>query len=200
LEKSRLFFEHLAAEWDARQPPDRQHKLDQLLFHFDAQIKPAKIILEVGTGTGGLLPVLKQHNSLARIIQIDFANAMLVRAQVNRNGDELVQADVHQLPFAAITFDLVICLNSFPHFKQKLLALQTIHSVMPTGGHLLILHELSREKVNAIHQNARAAEIHQDLLLENDEMHRIFFESGFLEIKIDDGPDRYSVVARKQTH
>ena len=86
------------------------------------------MILEVGTGTGGLLPVLKQHNPSAGITQIDFANAMLVRAQVNRNGDQLVQADVHQLPFAPFTFDLVICHNSFPHFRQKLSALVSIHT------------------------------------------------------------------------
>jgi ubiquinone/menaquinone biosynthesis C-methylase UbiE len=197
LEKSRLFFEHLAAEWDTRQPPDREFKLDQLLSHFDDQIKPARMILEVGTGTGGLLPVLKHHNSSAGIIQIDFANAMLVRAQVNRNGDQLAQADVHQLPFVPFTFDLVICHNSFPHFKQKLLALRSIHSNMSIGGHLLILHELSREKVNEIHQNARAVEIHQDIIPENDEMQRILSASGFMEITIDDGQARYSVTAMK---
>ena len=68
---------------------------------------------------------------------------------------------------------------------------------MLPGGNLLILHELNREKVNEIHQNARAVEIHQDLIPENDEMHRILTVSGFMEIKIDDGPDRYSVVATK---
>jgi ubiquinone/menaquinone biosynthesis C-methylase UbiE len=197
LDTSRLFFEHLAAEWNAHQPADRHENLDQLITAFDEQIKPAKMILEVGTGTGGLLPVLREHNIGAFIVQVDFANAMLTCAQSNCNGDQLVQADAHHLPFQSGYFDLVICHNSFPHFKQKHLALQSILQVLRPGGKLLILHEISRERVNAIHQNAAAVEIHQDLLPENNEMARLLSEGRFVKIKVDDAQNRYSVIAGK---
>ncbi len=193
----RLFFEHLAAEWDARQPVDREEKLDQLINSFDGLIKAASTILEVGTGTGGLLPILRKHNPAAKIIQVDFANAMLMRAQANRNGDHLVQADAHQLPFEAHFFDLVICHNSFPHFCCKPLALQSLCTVLQPDGIMLILHEISRKRVNEVHQRASAVEIHQDLLPENDEMHQLLAGGGFSKIQIDDGLNRYTVVARK---
>jgi ubiquinone/menaquinone biosynthesis C-methylase UbiE len=197
LESSRLFFEHLAAEWDARQPADRREKLDQLIAGFDAQIKHCTKILEVGTGTGGLLPVLREHNAGAFIVQVDFANAMLACAQSNCNGDQLVQADAHHLPFQPGYFDMVICHNSFPHFKQKPLALQSIYKVLRSGGRLLILHEISRERVNAIHQNAAAMEIHQDLLPENDRMVRLLVKCRFIKTQVDDDQNRYSVIAGK---
>lgn len=197
MESSRLFFEHLAAEWDARQPADRREKLDQLITAFDAQIKTSTRILEVGTGTGGLLPVLRTHNANALIVQVDFANAMLMCAQSNCNGDHLVQADAHQLPFQTNYFDLVICHNSFPHFKQKPLALHSIYQILQPGSKMLILHEISRERVNAIHQNAAAVEIHQDLLPENDEMYQMLVSTGFTDIQINDSQDRYTVAVKK---
>lgn len=193
----RLFFEHLAAEWDARQPADREEKLDQLVTSFDGLIMAAGTILEVGTGTGGLLPILRKHNPAAKIIQVDFANAMLMRAQTNCNGNLLVQADAHQLPFVSGLFDVVICHNSFPHFRYKEHALQSLRSVLRSDGQLLILHEISREKVNEVHRRAAAVEIHQDLLPENDEMHQLLAGGGFSEIQIDDSLNRYAAVAKK---
>lgn len=193
----RLFFEHLAVEWDARQPADRTVKLDQLIGSFDVPIKAANTILDVGTGTGGLLPILRKHNPAAKIIQVDFANAMLLRALANNNGDYLVQADAHQLPFVSSSIDVVVCHNSFPHFRYKMQALQSLRSVLRAGGQLLILHEISRERVNEVHRRAAAVEIHQDLLPEKDEMHQLLAGGGFSEIQINDDLNHYSAVARK---
>jgi ubiquinone/menaquinone biosynthesis C-methylase UbiE len=142
LKTSRAFFEHLAEEWDNRQPPDRPIKLDQLLSRFDAYIQTADLLLEVGTGTGGLLPLLKKRYPKPKIIQIDFANAMLIRAQNKHNDDHLVQADVHELPFPREKYSVVLCHNSFPHFKEKLIALKEMRRVLQPGGVLLIMHEM----------------------------------------------------------
>ena len=196
MKTSRLFFEHLAAEWDDRQPSERQVKLDGLLSRFDVHIQAADLALEVGTGTGGLLPLLKKRYPKPEFIQIDFANAMLIRAQKNHNGDYLVQADVHELPFLNRGFSAVICHNSFPHFKEKVNALKEIRRVLQPGGILLILHELSREKVNFIHQHALAEEIHQDLLSSGEEMKKILHQAGFFSEIIEDFKEHYAACAR----
>ncbi len=196
MKTSRLFFEHLAAEWDDRQPPERQNKLDSLLSRFDAYIQKADLVLEVGTGTGGLLPILKKRYIRPEFIQIDFANAMLLRAQKNHNGDQLVQADAHKLPFSNKTFSAVICHNSFPHFKEKMIVLKGMRFVLQPGGVLLILHEHSREKVNYIHQHALAVEIHQDLLPGKEQMKKLLQQAGFTVVVIEDNEDHYAVCAR----
>jgi len=196
LKTSRLFFEHLAAEWDDRQPPGRSEKLDSLLSRFDAYIQTADLVLEVGTGTGGLLPLLKKRYPKQEFIQIDFANAMLIRAQKNHNGNHLVQADVHELPFLDRGFSVVICHNSFPHFREKVIALKEMRRVLLPGGVLLILHELSREKVNYIHQHALAEEIHQDLLPSGEEIKKLFLQAGFSPEIIEDFEEHYAACAR----
>ncbi len=196
MKTSRLFFEHLAAEWDDRQPPERQAKLDRLLSRFDAHIQAADLVLEVGTGTGGLLPLLKKRYPKPKFIQIDFANAMLLHAQKNHNGGHLVQADVHELPFLDRGFSVVICHNSFPHFKEKVIALNEMRRVLQPGGVLLILHELSRAKVNYIHQHALAEEIHQDLLPSGEEIRKLLHQAGFFPEIIEDVEDHYAVCAK----
>lgn len=196
MKTSRLFFEHLAAEWDDRQPSDRQAKLNRLLSHFDAHIQTADLVLEVGTGTGGLLPLLKKRYPKPKFIQIDFANAMLLRAQKNNNGEHLFQADVHELPFPREKFSVVICHNSFPHFKEKVIALKEMRRVLQPGGILLILHELSRAKVNTIHQHALAEEIHQDLLPSGEEIGKLLLQTGFFPEIIEDVEDHYAACAR----
>jgi ubiquinone/menaquinone biosynthesis C-methylase UbiE len=196
LNPSRLFFEHLAAEWDDRQPPERQKKLNSLFSRFDTFIQNAELVLEMGTGTGGLLPILKKRYTKPEFIQIDFANAMLQRAQKNHNGDQLVQADAHELPFSDKTFSVVICHNSFPHFKEKMIALKGMRCVLKPGGTLFILHEQSREKVNYIHQHALAKEIHQDLLPDGEEIKILMQQTGFLPVIIEDYEDHYAVCAK----
>ena len=198
MKTSRLFFEHLAVEWDNRQPPERQAKLDRLLSRFDVYIQTANLVLEVGTGTGGLIPLLKKRYPKPRFIQIDFANSMLLRAQENHHGDHLVQADVHELPFPDRKFSVVICHNSFPHFIEKVIALKEMRHVLQLGGILLILHELSREKVNYIHQHALAEEIHQDLLPSGEEIKKLFQQAEFFPEIIEDFEDHYAVCARTQ--
>ena len=196
MKTSKLFFEHLAAEWDNRQPPEWQAKLDRLLFRFDAYIQTADRVLEVGTGTGSLLPMLKKRYPKSEFIQVDFANAMLVRAQKNHNGGHLVQSDVHDLPFPDKRFSVVICHNSFPHFKEKVIALGEMRRALQTGGTLLILHELSREKVNYIHQHALAEEIHKDLLPSGEETRKMLLQAGFFPGIIEDSEDHYAICAK----
>jgi len=190
----RLFFEHLAQEWDDRQPADRQEILDQLISRVSHFVYDTGLLLEVGTGTGGLIPVLKKHFPKSLIISIDFANAMLMRAQ--RYNGRVVQADVHHLSFPERYFSSVICHNSFPHFKDKLQSLKEIRRVLLPESNLLLLHELSRERVNYIHQTARAVEIHQDLLPSGEELARLFLQAGFEPAIIEDAPDHYVACAR----
>ncbi len=186
----------MAAEWDNRQPPDRQAILDKLLSRFDAYIQNADMVLEVGTGTGGLLPLLKKRYPKPDIIQIDFASAMLQCAQRKHYGDHLVQADVHDLPFLTRKFSAVICHNSFPHFKEKGIALREMQRVLQPGGVLLILHELNREKVNFIHRHALAMEIHRDLLPSGKEIRKLLQQAEFASITIEDCEDHYAICAR----
>jgi ubiquinone/menaquinone biosynthesis C-methylase UbiE len=197
----RAFFEDLAERWDAQQPADRLEVLGQLLASFDTMLGAAQVILEVGTGTGALIPCLKERAPAARLVSIDLAYAMLRRARQRGMGALLVQADAHQLPFASdgppvSGFDLVVCHNSFPHFADKPAVLLDLARVLRPGGHLLILHDLSREKVNAIHSGAGEA-VRNDLLPPGIETEHMLVRAGFIPLQVQDTEEHYVVVGRR---
>jgi ubiquinone/menaquinone biosynthesis C-methylase UbiE len=191
------FFESLASEWDAQQPPDRTTLLNRLLTPFAQVFENAKAILEVGTGTGALIPCLQGWATTANLVSIDLAGEMLRHARQRCPEAIVAQADVHHLPFVMPGFDLVVCHNSFPHFVDKPAALLNLWCALQPGGHLLILHDLGREQVNAIHQGARASVIHNDLLPAGVETRQMLIQAGFSDAQVWDAEDRYVAVASR---
>lgn len=194
----RAFFEDLAERWDAQQPPDRQDVLRRLLAPFTAKLGTARAILEVGSGTGALIPCLRERAPAARLVSIDLAHAMLRRARRRCPDAALVQADVHRPPFIqqAGAFDLAVCHNSFPHFADKPSALRELARVLAPGGRLLILHDLSRAEVNAIH-GGTGPPIHHDLLPPGEEARRMLLEAGFSDVWVEDVPAHYMVSGQR---
>lgn len=192
----RAFFERLAEEWDAQQPPDREERLWRLLAPHRNNLEDARSVLEVGTGTGALIPLLREMAPAARIVSIDLAHGMLRQARARCPDAWLVQADVHALPFPAGAFDRSVCHNAFPHFRDPGAALAELARTLRPGGVLLILHDLSREEVNAIHQGAGGA-IGSDVLPPGAELHRMLADNGFSPLSVEDGPDGYRAVGTR---
>jgi ubiquinone/menaquinone biosynthesis C-methylase UbiE len=194
----RAFFEDLAERWDAQQPLDRQEVLRRLLAPFAAELGAALAILEVGSGTGALIPCLRERAPVAQLVSIDLAHAMLRRARRRCPDAALVQADVHRLPFIqqAGVFDLAVCHNSFPHFTDMPSALRGLARVLAPGGRLLILHDLSRERVNAIHGGA-GPPIHHDMLPPGEEARQMLFGAGFSDVWVEDTPAHYMIDSVK---
>jgi len=192
----RAFFDDLAGRWDGFQSPDRGEVLRRLLAPFAPLLSTAGAILEVGTGTGALIPCLRERAPGTRLVSIDLAAEMLRRARLRCPDAAAVQADAHRLPFAAPCFDLVVCHNSFPHFADKPAALDALACLLRPGGHLLILHDLSRARVNAIHSGGGAA-IQNDLLPPGDEAGRMLVRAGFGDVQVEDAVEHYVIAGRK---
>lgn len=197
----RDYFEQLAQSWDDLQPANRVEVLSQLLTPFESPLSSTQAILEVGTGTGALRIPLQERAPSATIVSIDLARAMLQRARQRCPTAILVQADVHHLPFRFTPprhsgFDLVVCHNSFPHFADKPAALAELARILRPGGNLLILHDLSREEVNAIH-GAGGEAIQKDLLPPGSEVARMLKEARFTRVQVEDTEERYVVSGRQ---
>ena len=94
-----------------------------------------------------------------------------------------------------ITFDAVVCYSSFPHFQDKPKALNVINRALERGGELFICHTSSRNTINGIHR--QIPEVEKDLIPEEDEMRQLLLTTGFSEISIWDGDDRYLASAKK---
>jgi len=192
----RDYFERRAPDWDSEMPAHLDETLRQLVAAFAAEFGAARAILEIGTGTGALIPCLLEHTPAARLVSLDLAHAMLRQAHQRCPGALLVQGDVHALPFpsaAARSFDLVVCHNSFPHFADKPRALAEIGRVLRPGGQVLILHNNSRERVNTIHSQA-GGPIAEDFLPPGGEMRLLLVEAGYGAVWVEDAADHYLAV------
>ena len=191
----RTHFEILAERWDGMQTPDRGERLRRMLEPVAPLCAATQSILEVGTGTGALIPCLQECAPSARLVSIDLAAEMLRRAQQRCPDAAVVQADAQRPPFSPSGFDLIVCHNSFPHFSDKPAALLSLARALVPGGYLLILHDLSREKVNTIHSSSAKA-IQNDLLPPGAETAQMLTEAGFSVLTVKDTDDGYRVVAR----
>lgn len=137
--ESREFFAGIASRWDQiRQQyehPDLQTRALSALV--DRRLR----ILDIGTGTGGMLPVLASATDA--VVALDNSLAMLGRAQAlcRTEGLDSVRfcaADIRQLPFADEAFDAVHCAMTLLHVPHPALALLEMARVVVPGGKVLV--------------------------------------------------------------
>ncbi|MCS7071658.1 MAG: class I SAM-dependent methyltransferase [Anaerolinea sp.] len=177
-------------------PSDYSARLSQFMHPLAAAIAPAHIILEIGTGTGALVPVLGEIVPQATVIAVDLAWAMLVQATKRCPSAHFAQADAHALPFPTDSIDVAICHNSFPHFADQHRALRELLRILKSRGWALILHNNPRDVVNAIHSRA-GYPIDADLLPPGDVLRSMLIETGFSSVHVEDTDRHYVVSGRK---
>lgn len=153
-EKEILFFNQLAERWDDLRSAD-QKKISMLVGMIN--ISEGDSIVDVGSGTGVLLPFLKHASGESgQITAIDFAaNMIALSAAKHRHltGITYVTGDILGYE-APQPFDKIVCFNFFPHISDKPVFLHQVKHLLKPGGMLVIMHDISRHAVNAIHQTS----------------------------------------------
>jgi len=191
----RTYFNHRAVVWDETNSEADMTKLEVMVKRLN--IKPGSTVLDVGSGTGVLIPfLLRRIGGEGRLVALDVAEEMLKRAQAKGYKDvAYLHADVTSIPVGDEVFDVVVCYSSFPHFRDKLRALAEINRVTKGGGRLLICHTSSRAMINQLHRQIPAVE--NDIIPDEPEMQFLLSRAGFTDIKIDDSNEGYLARARK---
>lgn len=189
------YFERLAATWDASQPPGRPARLRTLWMGLAPWWRGAQAVLDVGAGSGALLPLLHEALPGARLVAVDLAAAMLRCAQARGTGAAPVQADAHALPFPPACFDAVLCDSALPHLRDRPHALREMARLLRPGGALIVLHDAGREAIHHIHAHADRA-IRHDMLPERDELARLLVDAGLTDVMVDDAADHCIACAR----
>ncbi|MCK4340591.1 MAG: methyltransferase domain-containing protein [Phycisphaerae bacterium] len=145
------FFDRLAPQWDADQPPiaETLARLDQLQPTLGLQA--GDDVLEVGCGTGLVTNWLLEQVRPGRVTALDFSPAMIAHAQARGVEAEFRHADVCSDDLGRALYDLVWCMHVFPHFRDQAAALRHLARALKPGGALLVLHLDSRQTINAFH-------------------------------------------------
>ncbi|WP_406040497.1 class I SAM-dependent methyltransferase [Micromonospora sp. NBC_00898] len=110
-------------------------------------------VLEVAPGPGYLAVELARRGPF-RVTGLDVSRTFVELAgeRARRAGVDVTfrHGDVHELPFGADTFDLVVCQAAFKNFTRPVRALDEMHRVLRPGGRAVI-HDLradvSREEI-----------------------------------------------------
>jgi ubiquinone/menaquinone biosynthesis C-methylase UbiE len=191
------YFDQLAPTWDKELTPERLKCLGNIVKELG--IKPGYYVLDIGSGTGILLPFLiAELGDEGKIVALDFSAEMLGQAQA-KNFPPIVgfaQADVRAIPLADNSVDLAICNSVFPHFNDKGKALEEIARVLRNNGRLVICHTMSRAMINQLHQSAGGI-VASDLLPPESQLRGLIKQAGLRVTHFEDSPERYLVIAEK---
>lgn len=149
-DKVAAFFDSAAENWDKANDADPAvlEKITDI-----AGVSEQKSVLDVGCGTGIMLPLYLGRRA-GRITAVDISENMLGIAEKKFPcfGIDFVCADIVSFPCEE-KFDCVITHNAFPHFLEQEKALARLKALTAPGGRLTIAHSISREDVIKCHEN-----------------------------------------------
>ncbi|MGA1865208.1 MAG: class I SAM-dependent methyltransferase [bacterium] len=107
------------------------------------RIKRGSYVLNIGTRTGNLVPLLKRKvRRDGRIIALDHSHDILQNTKRKKTKVPAlyIQADAENIPLPDDYCDYVICFAVFPSFQNKKKALLEITRVLKNKGKILIVH------------------------------------------------------------
>ncbi|MEZ4386593.1 MAG: metalloregulator ArsR/SmtB family transcription factor [Candidatus Krumholzibacteriia bacterium] len=138
--RGRELFAGVADHWDRIR---RQYEHPDLQAGMVAALVPTgRRVVDVGTGSGALLPLLAMSG--AEVVAVDHSAALLARARrrirdAGLGGITFQQADVRTLPFADATFDAAYTSMVLHHLPEPAAAVVELARVVRPGGRVVIV-------------------------------------------------------------
>jgi demethylmenaquinone methyltransferase/2-methoxy-6-polyprenyl-1,4-benzoquinol methylase len=157
------FFNSLAGAWDERCRDDHG-RINEILDMLP--IRKGDGVLDVGTGTGVLIPfLLERIGEKGTIIAVDMAEKMIEIAQKKFTYDNVffIADNLFTAGLPEAVFDIIICYSVFPHFDNQANAVKLLTRHLKTGGTIAICHSRGRDEINSKHESASPAVAHDHL-------------------------------------
>lgn len=196
MHREQQFFDQLAERWDELRDVN-DSKLAHLVEMID--INPGDRILDIGCGTGVLVPYIKKAvGDAGRITAVDFSVNMIAKAKEKHRGMKGVHflaADIMDFHYDE-TFNKIICLNFFPHVRDKQAFLLKLRGMLAEDGCLVIMHDISRSAVNGIHEDCDV--VKNDRLPPGEKTAELLGELSYLAIEVIDNDEMYFIRACKR--
>lgn len=159
------YFDGHAEGWDAKTYTQEHKKRIPHIIN-SLGIEAGSFVLDIGTGTGILLPHLLEHiTEIGRIIALDISSQMIktARQRYATKNIDFIQGQVEYLPLETSTADVAVCFSVFPHFQHHPRALTELNRVIKKGGELFILHLEGSESLNRFHSSLEGPVTHHRL-------------------------------------
>jgi SAM-dependent methyltransferase len=159
-----------------------------------AGIVKGDTVLDVGTGTGILIPLIQMYEP-AHIYACDLSEKML--QQVNRNyaGVNTIASDVRDLSLPDASIDVVFVNACYPNIADKAGALANIARMMRPGGRMAVSHPLGKSFIDTLR---KTSPFPLDDFPEKSEAERLLAPFGFDIKTFVNEPRLYILLAVKQ--
>jgi len=198
MERLRDYFDRHASSWDEMlKYNERTSELLEVVSWFG--LAEGHWVLDVGTGTGILLPLIRQAiGPKGMLIGFDFSFKMLEKAKLREYFGEKIflTSTAESIPLRSALFDQITCFSAFPHFTNKAKTLVEMVRVLKSGGVLSIAHLQSVEELNQFHRHL-GGPVANDLLPHAERIRSLMTESGLWDISIINQPGKFLAQGRK---
>ena len=155
MDKEHIYFENYADTWDR----DRKENPEKLQFLLNlARIRAGASVLDAGCGTGVLLPYISRAvGEGGTVTGLDYSRQMLDKARKKFSdlpGLSLIEGDVLKYDLPEQAYDVVVCLNFYPHISSRSKDfVKKMRRALKDGGSLIVMHDMGRQQVNRIHDD-----------------------------------------------
>lgn len=195
--KQRSFFNEKAKVWDEISVHD-DRKVEYITETLS--IMGHERVLDIGTGTGIMIPHYEARLVDGSIVAVDYSENMIEVARTKYPESEhpsvtYVVSDIYDLDYSS-EFDLVVCYSCFPHFVDQPLAVRMLARALRKGGRLAVAHSDSAKKINGIHMEG-GVEISNDFLPPMERLKQMMTECGLSVLFERDDDDYFICIARK---
>ena len=122
-------------------PEGVPERLEKIVAH--GKITEGDTVLDVGTGTGILIPIIKKYKP-GRIHACDLSEGMLEQLRKNYPYVKTIMADVRDLKLPEGSIDAAFLNACYPNIVDKAGAFSNISRMMKAKGRIVISHPLGK--------------------------------------------------------
>jgi len=143
----REFFNKFVHIFDPPLPQGVTERLEKIVA--SAEITKGDIVLDLGTGTGILVPIIQEYDP-EKILACDLSNAMLERLKEHYEYVETILSDARDLILPDASIDVVFMNACYPNIVDKKSTFANISRMTKPGGRMIISHPMGKAFIDLI--------------------------------------------------
>jgi ubiquinone/menaquinone biosynthesis C-methylase UbiE len=188
------YFNKRAATWHM-DVNGKEDYIRQILS--DTEISPGQTVLDIGCGSGVLVPFIQTLVSATGILlEVDFALNMTRQVRRTFPSVHAICADALDFPLKANQIDRILIFHAFPHFADHHQAITECRRILKPGGQICIFHLKCSRQINAFHLTLEQT-VRSHQLPQATQMRVLLEQHNFHVLQADEQPDKYCVRGRK---